>query len=718
MNSKTSRVSDEIVAAIVTADDADIKNTLASVLSKAKLGELLKKTCNQRKQPAASLKIVIIPDLEHFDVNSSTGVAPQLVEQVISWLYQHGYNDVTVGSSVGSNDLWLENRDPTILADLAGYRYATDAGRAYDVINLSKDTIAAGFSQDSILFDSQLNSQWLKADFRICIGKNKTHEEYFFGLCGYTLLNVLPLRDKEYHYCHRLDTGETVVEILKQTPVDFCIIDALISNHGNMGVLQNNPLPTNTIIASADLALTDWIGGLKMGWDPYVSPINRAILYAYGLPKKYRIDGSSAPYIGWVKVSPIHAESVKLRNRSLMLSRLIRPWFQQVNPELFPFKHALDQKLNKTFSSLTGKDKGVFSEAGIIGFNYVLGIFHQLFQSYQIMHLKERMYRRERQLGFDARQYSEDDYKSIIDYIEPLAELVKNTPPDRNGLRWRYIDKSVLFECRRILPVAYDVFVEKVDIGAAVRMMNDNIGGAREIIARDKKRRVIRQAERTIYLPQPNWMSYYGGDILDVGKIQFIRYAKDRQEIFWRSVASANDSTIYDDGVVRFVNQGGENTEIVIVARQHFKLPLIWQVLNLDYIPSVKDVLVSDAYTTYFSRTMANYEAAYEGRNVQIGREFNKRLGEDQMNDEAEMLLKFKEGIGQLSAFIEPFLSKTAGNSFSGFWDVLKLKFRPGETSRENDNQVFENLNQTVITFIKELYAAVQKDTAMNRQFK
>ena len=43
-----------------------------------------------------------------------------------------------------------------------------------------------------------------------------------------------------------------------------------------------------------------------------------------------------------------------------------------------------------------------------------------------------------------------------------------------------------------------------------------------------------------------------GGKVIDVGKLERIRYHKDRQEIFWRSVTSANSSAEFDDGMVIF----------------------------------------------------------------------------------------------------------------------------------------------------------------------
>jgi hypothetical protein len=89
-----------------------------------------------------------------------------------------------------------------------------------------------------------------------------------------------------------------------------------------------------------------------------------------------------------------------------------------------------------------------------------------------------------------------------------------------------------------------------------------------------------------------------------------------------------NDSARFDDGIVRFSRAGDENVSVTIAARQDFTLPLIWQMFNLDLLPHLKHPLVSDAYLTYFGRTMANYEAAFAGRDVRTGRDFFEAYGE------------------------------------------------------------------------------------------
>jgi hypothetical protein len=51
-----------------------------------------------------------------------------------------------------------------------------------------------------------------------------------------------------------------------------------------------------------------------------------------------------------------------------------------------------------------------------------------------------------------------------------------------------------------------------------------------------------------------------------------------------------------------------------------FALPPFWKAMPLDLAPTLKQTLVTHAYTTFFQRTFANFEALLEGRDISIGR--------------------------------------------------------------------------------------------------
>jgi hypothetical protein len=132
--------------------------------------------------------------------------------------------------------------------------------------------------------------------------------------------------------------------------------------------------------------------------------------------------------------------------------------------------------------------------------------------------------------------------------------------------------------------------------------MNDYIGGDCVIVARDRAGRVTHRAERNIYLPQPKWMALVGGKLIDVEKLEHVRYSRARQRIFGRTLRSANGSAEFDDGIVTFARDSARATRVTIVARQKFALPLFWQAVNMDLFPEIKNFLVCFQVTSLSPR--------------------------------------------------------------------------------------------------------------------
>lgn len=705
------------IRGVINRDRNSDKFTLFNdTLERANFWEALEKARKSARTSAANFRIIIKPDLEFYDSGTPTGTDPELVEYLILLLHRKGYKKVVVGDSPGSSDLWLENRDVAILAELAGYRYVTDDGKPYEFVDLSEDIVDVAFPQNSSLHGTGLARQWVNAHFRINMAKNKTHEENSYSLCVQNLLYVLPKRDKEYHYCHRLKAWDVCIDLIRQTPVHFNIVDAFISNHGSDGIRSANPIRTSTIIASENIILADWMAALKMGLDPYLSPLNAEALRTIGLPLRYRIIGDSAPYNGWINVPRLLTDSIRKRNRSDYINRMVRPWLQTVNRELFPFKNAIDDRINDFLAKfLTGTDRHPAALMFMVAVNHSLSGMNSMAGSWQTMYDKEKIRHKKVSLGFDPDKFKPSDYEAVVDYIQPLAEIAASAPLDRNGLRWRYIDDSVLFEVSRTLPVKFEEFISKVDISASVRMMNDYVGGACVPVRYDSSGRVVHQAERNIYLPQPNWMTIFGGSLIDVGKLQYIRYEKDCHKIFWRTVTSANDSATFDDGMVTFKKNDDGKTEINIVARQKFSLPLFWQVVNLDLVPQVKNVIVSDAYTTYFSRTIANFEAAFEGRNVHTGRSWEDDFAEPGTETEKTAPIEqISDVFVKIAGVIAPFINASPSDKTESNVDKNGFKHFAGkrhDTDKTSDDKLAD-VKQSIGAFVSDVFDAVKKDIA------
>jgi uncharacterized protein (DUF362 family) len=335
-----------VQAVVVSNPTADRFSLLETALTQAGFWANLAQARRRAKLRPEEFQILIKPDLGFFEKGSATGTDPALVDHLVDLLHERGYTRVALGEGRDSFDVWLENRDVLVLADLVGYRFTTAAGHSYDVLDLGEDLVEVPFPATSVLHGSSLARAWVDANYRICFAKNKTDEENFYALCLHTIAGALPLRDKDYHYHYRLKLEDVIGDLLRQTPVHFALIDATVSCHGSAGSRLARALDTHTIIASSHALLADWAGATKMGLDPFSSPLNAAVLRQLGLPLNHQIKGDLTPYSGWINVHPLMASSVQSRNQWIEISRLIKPWLQRVDQELFPFRDLIDEQIN------------------------------------------------------------------------------------------------------------------------------------------------------------------------------------------------------------------------------------------------------------------------------------------------------------------------------------------------------------------------------------
>jgi uncharacterized protein (DUF362 family) len=582
------------------------------------------------------LRVFVLPDLSLFEPEGPTGTEPALVEHLVDLLAERGFGSVTVGSGPDATARFLDNRDVLVVADLAGYRFVTDHDNPYDVVDLSEDLVEAPFPPSSALHGSTLAEAWVDADVRISFAKNKTHAEHGFALTVHNLLAVLPLRDRAYHYRARLKPWDTCVDLLRAMPVHVAIVDAVVSNHGSMGDRAPRPLRTDTVIAGTDPVLVDFVAAAKMGTDPYASPVNAKALRDVGLPARYRILGDLAPYEGWENVHPLQASALRRIDESPrlathLLSATVRP-----DPERFPFTRDVNDRVNRASAPMAASPWAVWGYAWLAAM--VDGV-----EAWRTLVAKDALHRREVPLDLDLSSYSRADYDAVVEYLAPLEQLVAAMPPDEHGLRWRYLDGSVLFHYAKVLPVDFDRFVDVVPVRHAITWMKDYIGGHTVAIHRDRKGRVTHQAERNIYLPQPNWLVLYGGSAIDVAKLEAIHYGEDEHKIVWRTVHSSNDSATHDDGSVRFARTGS-GTEVTVMARQKFRLPPLWEAVDLDLFPEIKDRFVGAEYFKFFDETIDNFSRAYTGEDVQIGRAWDPAHGEDgDEEDELDIVVRARQ---------------------------------------------------------------------------
>jgi hypothetical protein len=163
------------------------------------------------------------------------------------------------------------------------------------------------------------------------------------------------------------------------------------------------------------------------------------------------------------------------------------------------------------------------------------------------------------------------------------------------------------------------VFVERVEVARTISFMNDYLGGNLVVIERDAQGRSVRQAERNLYLPQPNYVALYGGKPIDVSKIETVRYEPDAHRLYWTTILSSNGSATADDGVA-FFERDGAGTRVTIAGKQRFTLPPALRLFDPALLPDLEAALVTQAYQNFFDRTYANFEALVEGRDIRMGR--------------------------------------------------------------------------------------------------
>jgi hypothetical protein len=544
-----------------------------------------------------NLTIAVKPDLDVFNLALPSGTDRDLVHHLASLLRQRGYASITLIDARNTRDSWLLNREPLIVADLVGYDFSGDVFE-----------VAGG---DASRSPAQI---WSDADFRINFAKNRTHESLVFALCVHNLVGVCPTN------VTLSDMGSRCLSLLRESPPHFNLIDGFISFHGAAGERAPVAHKSCTLIASPDALLADVVGASKMGLDPYLSPINSKCLRALGMPSLHGIDGELTPYPMWQNVHPLVAESARKRNEVPGLGGASAAWFQTVDREHFPFREFYTDRLNSFIAPLMARmGEDPRAQWLIVLINTLIASVGNGILAQHTLFAKGQLERQRKRIEIDLDRFGEDDYLNLPEHVALFEQHVRGSENRPGGFHLRWLDDAALFFAAHDYPIQYDQFVSRVSIQHAIQYMNDYIGGSLVTVAEDNQGRVRMQAERNLYLQQPNWIVLFGGDIIDVEKIQLLEYLDDRQTIYWRTVSSPNDSAQYDDGRVSFIRSSNGCMRVEIFTRQKFSLPLFFQVMRIDLFPGMRDSIVENVYRNFFERTVANMQAKFDDREFRIG---------------------------------------------------------------------------------------------------
>jgi uncharacterized protein (DUF362 family) len=277
-------------------NDSDRFALLEQVIKEAGFWDILENEFVKSGKTKKDFLVAVKPNLMMYckKDNMSIITEPALVKHLINKIAEKGFCNIALVESQNTFGNWFENRDVKNVAKQAGYN---PNPINYHVVDLTMDVVAHVYKGS--LGTYLVGKTWRDADFRISFAKNKTHTFCYYTLTIKNIYGTTPEQNKfrEYHANRKID--EVTMEMLKEFPVHFGVIDGIWS----ADALLDAPNHTKTIIAGANLIAVDWVGGMKMGLDPMKNRfIKLAVEKKYFEKPEIKCIGDDSIYKGWHNV--------------------------------------------------------------------------------------------------------------------------------------------------------------------------------------------------------------------------------------------------------------------------------------------------------------------------------------------------------------------------------------------------------------------------------
>jgi uncharacterized protein (DUF362 family) len=285
---------------VAATRDSDKCNALKSVLEATEFFHKLNKACERSGKSKENFAIIVKPNFMfmYSTKDRSTYTDPELVEYLVSAMYDSGYQNLAVGEARSTYGTFFTNREVKTVGEFIGLK-----GRNYRIIDLSEDLEEYQFSGK--LGKHPVNREWKNADFRVSFAKNKTHVYTYYTLTIKNIYGALAMENKFREYHHKRDIFSTTIEFIKHFPIHFAFIDAHVSADGPFGIFADkDPNKTETVIGSEDIVAADWIGAEKMGLDPMISDYMKQAVEAFGKPE-IQLEGDRSLYPDWENVPDV-----------------------------------------------------------------------------------------------------------------------------------------------------------------------------------------------------------------------------------------------------------------------------------------------------------------------------------------------------------------------------------------------------------------------------
>ena len=254
--------------------------------------ESFKKSGKKREEFLIAVKPNFMVLTSAADLSNYTDT--EFVIHILKRFYDFGFRKLFVVESENVLSQWYENRSVSTVAKSAGYKEDF-----YKIDNITRNAVPHHYN--GILKNHFVGTVWKSADFRISFAKNKTHPAGTYTLTLKNIFGVTVCQNKYLDYHKHLEWDLCIVNMLDEFPVDFGIVDAIISSDGPFGFRgSKKPKLTNTIIAGQDCIAVDWVGAKKMGINPMRSRLMRKVVKKWGVPL-YKVSGPEGGYKRWRK---------------------------------------------------------------------------------------------------------------------------------------------------------------------------------------------------------------------------------------------------------------------------------------------------------------------------------------------------------------------------------------------------------------------------------
>lgn len=315
-------------------DDSDRFAVLEQVLEEAGFWDKLEKHFVESGKSKKDFLIVVKPNLMMYYKKDDMSVItePALVEHLINKIAEKGYTNIVLVESQNVFGNWFEKRDVLNVADQAGYKPTN-----YRIVDLTMDVVAHVYKDP--LGTYLVGKTWRDADFRISFAKNKTHISCYYTLTIKNIYGTTPEQNKfrEYHVDREIDT--VTIEMIKEFPVHFGIVDGIWSADGLLGLKADyKPNHTKTLIAGENIIAVDIVGGKKMRLDPMKNSFVKLAVETWGKPG-INIIGDASAYKDWKNVGPLSDRLLDYGEEFYDSANLLGYMCSEMDTDAFPEKY-------------------------------------------------------------------------------------------------------------------------------------------------------------------------------------------------------------------------------------------------------------------------------------------------------------------------------------------------------------------------------------------